>query len=394
MMFDDIRPYADAEVRPILERLLKDPELLRALGEFLWPSSPNILKPLLDRAGALFLRWQLRHVRDVASLQAVMGQYLLKATDRRSSGFTVSGLDNIPADRACLFIGNHRDIALDPAYMSLSLDRHGLDTCRIAIGDNLLKKPFVADIMRLNKCFVVNRSETAPRAMLKAWKQLSAYIEYSVVQERQSVWLAQREGRAKNGDDRTEPAIIKMLCMAARVSGRSVSEHLNMLHIVPVSISYEYDPCDAMKALELATLRTKGAYMKAEHEDVMSIAAGIQGQKGRVHLSFGAPIDTSSGQPEVIAAELDQAIHRQYCLQPSNLAAFAMQGQQVPEALLLEVLGPDYTARFSAKNEEFKQRVESEDTALHVDLIAMYAQPVHNRIQATSGSAEQRSAST
>ena len=165
-----------------------------------------------------------------------------------------SGLEKLTADQNYLFISNHRDIAMDPAFVNWGLHQQGLDTVRIAIGDNLLKKPFVSDLMRLNKSFIVKRSAKGVREMMAAFKALSGYIKHSLSVEKQSIWIAQKEGRAKDGNDQTDPAILKMLYMNGKGQKLAFSEYMTGLNIVPVSISYEYDPNDVAKANEIAQL--------------------------------------------------------------------------------------------------------------------------------------------
>lgn len=380
-MFDEIRPYRDDETRDVLQRTIRDPELLSAVRSLLMPGWSQPLASVLEPMLGLYLRWQARKVNSVSDLQAVMEKYLVHAVDTTTAGFTVSGLQYVPRDRACLFIGNHRDIALDPAFMSLSLHRCGLNTCRIAIGDNLLSKPFVADLLRLNKCFIVNRSVTGNRQLLKTYQQLSQFIEHSIVKESTSVWLAQREGRAKDCDDRTEPAILKMLHMSGKKGGHSLAEHLGALCVIPVSISYEFDPCDAMKAEELLAVKGGTTYAKSEHEDISSIGLGVSGEKGRVHLAFCPPLSGTSESAEQVASEIDASLHRHYQLQPSNLFAFEQLGNTTPQWLQQQVYGKTRDAQWlERKQETFRQRIASASTDKRDMILHMYAQPVHNRL--------------
>ncbi len=380
-MFDEIRPYRDDEARDVLQRTIRDPELLTAVRRLLLPSWSQPLASVLDPVLGLYLRWQASKVNSVSDLQAVMEKYLVHAVDTTTAGFTVSGLQHVPRDRACLFIGNHRDIALDPAFMSLSLHRCGLNTCRIAIGDNLLSKPFVADLLRLNKCFIVNRSATGNRQLLKTYQQLSQFIEHSIKTEATSVWLAQREGRAKDCDDRTEPAVLKMLHMSGKKAGRSLAEHLGTLCVIPVSIAYEFDPCDVMKAEELLAIKSGTKYSKSEHEDVASIGRGVSGEKGRVHLAFCPPLDCHSESAEHIAREIDASLHRHYQLQPSNLLAYEQLGHTAPQWLQEQVYGKSASPQWlESKLKEFTQRIQPLARDKRDTILAMYAQPVINRL--------------
>lgn len=284
--FAEIRPYHDDEVRGVLDRLLVNRGLLAAMTRLRYPRASRWIAPVLQPLARLLLRQQVRDVRSVRDFQRVVGRYMWRMVESTTTAFTVSGLESIAGGRACLFIGNHRDIALDPAFINFALYRSGLETARIAIGDNLLTRDYVSDLMRLNKSFIVRRSAKGPRQMLAAYQELSAYIRHSLLEEHSPVWIAQREGRAKDGYDRTEPAIIKMLAIS-RPKDLAFADHVRALGIVPVSISYEWDPCDAGKARELHQRAAHGGYEKAQHEDVNSIALSVTAAKGRVHVSFG-----------------------------------------------------------------------------------------------------------
>ena len=376
-MFDEIRPYRDSEVRPVLDRLVADKELLKAVRELMFKSSPLAFDFLLLPVLKMFLKWQVRNVHNVEDFQHVIEKYMDRAVESSCTGFDVRGVENIPRDKACLFVGNHRDIALDPAFMGLALRQHGMSTCRIAIGDNLLSKPYVADLMRLNKCFIVNRSATGPRQMLAAYQKLSAYIEHSICDEQSSVWIAQREGRAKDGNDRTEPAIIKMLSMNGKKNGLGLSEQLDKLCIVPVSISYEFDPCDESKAKELLALRKEGGYAKAEHEDLSSIAKGITGDKGAVQLSFCSPLKGHFDTAKDVANAIDTAILSEYHLYANNLNAYRQLHGELPADFLSSqavVPGLDKAAL------QLTRRITQYPKELRELVMNMYATPVQNKL--------------
>jgi 1-acyl-sn-glycerol-3-phosphate acyltransferase len=349
--FADIRPYRDEEVRPVIARLLADPEFLGAIARLRlgWAAriAPGLLRPVV--------RWLLaREVRGVDSvfdMQMVIKQYMDRMIESTTSGFSVSGLERLERGRAYLFMSNHRDIAMDPAFTNYALHADGRDTVRIAIGDNLLTKPWVSDLMRLNKSFIVKRSVSGPRELLAASKNLSAYIQHSVRQENAPIWIAQREGRAKDGLDRTEPAVIKMLAMSRDKGAQTFGEHIAGLRIVPVAISYELDPCDALKANELYQRAVAGRYEKGEQEDVASIAQGIMGEKARVHVSFGTPLGDDLETPEDVAAAVDRQVIREYCLHPTNLYAYRMlhgEGVALPDSLNFEE-GDCSRAQFEAR---------------------------------------------
>jgi hypothetical protein len=220
-------------------------------------------------------------------------------------------------------MSNNRDIALDPAFVNWALHINGQDTVRIAVGDNLLKKEWVADLIRLNKCFIVNRSATDRREKLSAAKLLSEYIEFSLNSEQQHIWIAQREGRAKDGNDVTNPAILSMLALN-KAKDVEFSQYIRSLHIVPVSISYEFDPCDINKAKELQEVEREGSYDKPDNEDVRSIVNGITGQKGRVHIHFGEVLATEFSNAKEVAGHIDQQILQGYESFPTGTVAAEM----------------------------------------------------------------------
>tara|TARA_R110002049_G_scaffold76021_6_gene195676 strand:+ start:2005 stop:3171 length:1167 start_codon:yes stop_codon:yes gene_type:complete len=375
--FIDIRPYADHEVRVVITRLLESPEFLNAIASFRlgWLSR---LAPALSRAVvARVLQREVREVADVRSMQAVIEGYMQRMIERSTSGFSVSGLQDLDPQTAYLFISNHRDIAMDPAFTNLALHRAGRDTVRIAIGDNLLGKPWVADLMRLNKSFIVRRSLSGPRELLAATKTLSSYIKHSVVDENAAVWIAQREGRAKNGIDRTEPVIIKMLAMSRDKQSTSFAEHIASLRIVPVAISYELDPCDAMKARELYQVATHGAYRKGEQEDVESIGKGIAGPKGRVHVFFGTPLGSEFDTPEAVAAEIDRQVIAGFCLHPTNLCAYRqLYGDAAPLPENASVEAGDYS------EEEFNARIDALPEEHRPFALGIYANAVVSKLRA------------
>ena len=378
--FADIRPYRDIEVSAVLARLLRDPEFADAIASLRLGRAaalaPALVRPLVQ----FLLRREVRGVTDVYSMQMVIKRYMDRMIESTTSGFSSSGLDQLEQGRAYLFMSNHRDIAMDPAFTNYALHREGRDTVRIAIGDNLLTKPWVFDLMRLNKSFIVKRSVSGPRELLAASRNLSAYIRHSLLEENAPVWIAQREGRAKDGLDRTEPAVIKMLAMSRDKREQSFGEHIGSLAIVPVAISYELDPCDALKARELHERASTGHYEKGEQEDVASIGQGITGDKARVHVSFGRPVGSDLETPDQVAAEIDRQVLRAYCLHPTNLYAYRMlhgENVEIPETLYFE---PGDCSR-----EQFEARIEALPEAHRPYALANYANAVVSKLRLLEG---------
>lgn len=365
--FAEIRPYRDNEVAEVLARLQADPELLDSLSGLRFGRIGVALSRPLRPVVRWGLKRQLADIVDVARMQSVIRGYMDKMIASTTAGFSTSGLEALE-DGPYLFISNHRDIALDPAFTNYALHRLGRQTCRIAIGDNLLSKPWISDLMRLNKSFIVKRSLPGPRQLLAASRLLADYIKTSIAEEHCPIWIAQREGRAKDGFDATEPAVIKML-MLARDKSEAFGLSVEELRIVPVSISYELDPCDALKAHELASVARDGLYSKAEHEDAASIAAGISGQKGRVHIAFGKVLDDSHHTVQDVVDELDRQIEANYLLHPTNIWAWQMLNpeREIPSNLNV--------SKGSISRRHFEQRMlaipeDERDFALR-----MYANP-------------------
>lgn len=378
--FDDIRPYNDSEVRPVLDRLVKDPELINALCRLRFPKAGSgvnwLLKPLVAKA----LQRQFKGVDSVAGLQDLVSSYMDKMINKRVDRFTISGLDKLDPNKPYLFISNHRDIAMDPAFVNWALYLNGFDTVRIAIGDNLLTKPYVSDLMRLNKSFIVNRSAETNREKFKASKHLSAYMHHSIVEEKSNLWIAQREGRAKDGWDSTNSAVISMLALS-KPKTTSLADYIRESNIVPVAISYEWDPCDAAKTNELHTLQQQGSYEKSEHEDVASIAAGIAGDKGSVHVAFGDVLQGEYESTDQVAAEIDQQVWRNYVLHPSNLFAYEMlngESANLPVGADQKIFdGED----FHAEKLALMTRLCKVDESQRDILLGIYANPVKAKLQ-------------
>jgi len=320
--FDDIRPFNDDEVTLVLKRVLADPEMHATIGAWVAPGlnrkAPWLLQPLIR----LGLAWQFRGIRRVDDFQPRLRGFLKRVLDKSVSDLTVSGLDKLDPGKGYLFVSNHRDIVMDPALVNWSLYHGGFQTVRIAIGDNLLSKPFISDLMRLNKSFIVRRSIKGMKARLTEARKLSRYIHHCIVNDRHNVWIAQREGRAKDGYDKTNSAVIGMFTLS-KPKDRDYGSYIRELNIVPVTISYETDPLEQSKARELYAQQHRGGYRKQANEDVRSIARGMTGWKGRVHLAFGEVLDGEFEKDTDVSAAIDAQVHRNYRLSESNEWAHA-----------------------------------------------------------------------
>ena len=311
--FDDIRPYLDTEVPAALQRLIHDADFPQAL-RFIYPTADIEL-----------IKGKIASIKSIHDLQAsLMNDAICRIIQTTTDGFTHSGLQHLRRGVAYLFVSNHRDITLDAFLLQHLLLEHRGDTSYIVFGNNLLEHPIIEDVFRCNKLIPMARGGT-PRAFYESLQHLSNYIRHLIAEERQSVWIAQKNGRAKDGVDTTAPAVIKMLTLSGK---ENPLQALVDLHIVPVSISYEWDPCDLMKANELYLSRN-GGYQKARHEDTKSVVTGIIGNKGRVHLAIGRPLGHRDLQPpegkdlaEHVASVLDRHIQSGHKLMPTNYVAY------------------------------------------------------------------------
>ena len=313
--FDSIRPFEPEELPAAYDRLLAD-EQFRSIVAYLYPGVPIDAIAGKMKQCATSLDFQ----------KAFCYSFLEGLLAKASTGCDID-VTAIDTSRRYTFVSNHRDIVLDSAFLDkLLIDAQFSTTCEIAIGDNLLSLPWVKDLVRINKSFIVERS-LPPRQMLMASKRLSEYMHFAIADKNENIWIAQREGRAKDSDDRTQPAILKMMAMGG---DGTLVDRLRQLHIVPLAISYEYDPCDFLKAKEFQQKRDIEGFRKSAHDDVVSMRTGIIGYKGRIHYHCAPCIDnylesiadTPRGELfDKVAAHIDEEIHRHYRLYPSNFVA-------------------------------------------------------------------------
>lgn len=330
--YADIRPYHDNEVGPAISRLIADDEFIQAILHYRFPHLSGPLGWLLSPLVKFALKRRWSKLKTVKAVQRQVANFMDKMIDNSTNNVTVSGIEHLQPGKAYLFVSNHRDIAMDPALVNWCLHHNGFETVRIAIGDNLLRKPCATELMKLNKSFIVKRGAKGPREMLKNFSQLSAYIKHTLEQQH-SVWIAQKEGRAKDGNDETDPAILKMFYMEGKKRGEDFASYMAGLNIVPVCLSYEFDPCDTDKVNELWQKQTTGTYQKSEFEDIDSIIKGIVGFKGRVHVAFCPPVRDVPAEPEQLAAHIDQLIWQQYRIFPVNYLAAGRTHDGIDAAL-------------------------------------------------------------
>jgi len=366
-MFDDIRPYRDNEVENILQQLINSEGFEKGLnilmGKYLSFYNDEEKKELL-----VHFREKMNRIKTVAEFQdEIVVKFMLNPMIKSTiDSLTCTGLENLSIGEAYLFIGNHRDITLDPALLNYFLMNNGFGSVEIAFGDNLLINDFVSNIIRLNKSFIVKRNLPLMK-QLDASIHLSKYIFHTITQKR-SVWLAQREGRAKDGNDFTNPAVISMLNLSQRDGGLSLPEYVKKVKMVPVAVSYEFDPCDRLKALEIVKSRNEGQQEKSGTDDLISMNQGITGYKGRVHYSITNTLDITGGSDKDLARAIDKAIQSSYHLWPTNYLAFDELNQTA-----------NYSSFYTPEEKEkFNERLKRFSPEMKTIALEGYANPVKN----------------
>ncbi len=334
----------------------------------------------------------------------IISRVMAQLVEQTTQGLSVSGLENLASNSKYVILSNHRDILCDPAWVAYLFFLNHRPTPKICLGDNLLCHPAIVDLVKMNKGVTVKRG-LPPRELLSWSYLLSSVIAGQIREGTDSVWLAQREGRAKDGDDRTHSGVLKMLAMSG---DGSLLENLDQLHILPLAISYEFDPCDAMKAYELFLRARDGVYKKKPREDAQSMMCGIVGYKGRVHLSFGVDLSPvpeaqkarltagSDGQNkkgilEYFCSQVDRQIHSNYRLWPSNFIALDL----IQES---SIYAPEYSSdqkaffmeRLEAQLEKLRdelpsdQELSAEDWSdVRMRVLDAYATPVRNFLSST-----------
>lgn len=376
--FDDIRPYNDSEVVEVINRLLQE----EAFIKFAQQLFPGFTKEMIEKA-----------LSEVKSIKEFQGNFIIRLAqhiiDNTTKGITIDGLKNLDPNESYLFISDHRDIILDSALLNVMMHHHGFETTEIAIGSNLLIQPWIADLVKLNKSFVVNRNVTV-RQMLESSKQLSNYINFALNTKKSSIWIAQREGRTKDGDDRTQQSLLKMLQMSG---GKEFCSHFKNLRIVPVAISYEYEPCDAMKTLEVHLKETESGYQKTAKDDLRSMIRGMINEKGRVHFHIGKPIaqmldtiedmDESKDKFKALADLIDYRIHKNYKLWPDNYIAYDIvnNSKEFLDKYTIEEKEL-FLKHMEKKIATIEDRAENMER-LHQIFFEIYANPVKNRLELT-----------
>ncbi|MDO4881030.1 MAG: 1-acyl-sn-glycerol-3-phosphate acyltransferase [Capnocytophaga sp.] len=369
--FSDIRPFDDCEVSEVLVHI-KDNPTMRKLLQFGFPklSQEEQLQLLLSCK-------KIRHFQE-----RIMYPIIQNAIAKSVTEFTSEGFENLSKEKAYLFISNHRDIILDTSFLNTILFEKGFKMTASAIGDNLVRKSFLLALAKLNRNFLIHRG-LSPRETLEKSKIVSKFIDRSITKKNRSVWIAQREGRTKDGNDRTQQGVIKMLSMNCP-KDLSLMQYFKQLHIVPMAISYELDPTDILKMPVLIAEHYGEQYVKSEDEDFNNIVQGFFGQKGRVNVCVGKPLDEeldeieqqevhTNRQIQAVVDLIDRRIHEQYYLFPTNYIAYDILNQS-----------NKFQDKISEKEiRQFERRMEnrtSESEVIRRKYLEMYANPVHNKL--------------
>lgn len=370
--FEELRPYYDSEIEPVMQKMSQDATYYN-LMKYLWPE--------MSEAEAKAKAINTKKIRDFqAGYMSYAIWYIIKNS---SSGLTWSGIEKLDKDKAYLYVANHRDILLDSAILQIILEKEGFSTSEITFGSNLMDNGFITDFGRLNRMFTVKREGTA-KELYDISRQLSAYIRHTMLDKNNSVWIAQRNGRTKDGNDQTQTGLLKMLGLSG---GKDFVKCFSELNIVPLSISYEYEPCDSLKVQELYLSSLHSKYVKAPGEDLNSIITGIKQPKGKIHLSFGKVIQeelpeinkTGNDNEKIkqLTAQIDKQIHNDYQLNPVNYVAYDL-------AFQTNVFKNNYTleekSNFMKYVEEKTKALSGEQEVLKSMFYKMYAYPVQNKL--------------
>jgi len=369
--FDSIRPFYDAEVNAAIREIVDDP-MLDAMMQFTFPE--DLAKSWKDR---------MKHTHSLRDFQInFIYPAVRKVLEMSSEGLTVGGFEQLEPNTAYLFVSNHRDIILDTSLLNACLYENGLVMTTSAIGDNLIKKPFIHILSRLNRNFAIRRGLSG-RALLESSQLASQFIHKSLLRENRSVWTAQREGRTKDGNDSTQKGVLKMLTLAEK--GSSPFNFFEKIQLVPVSISYEYDPTDSLKIPELIAKSKEEIYVKGENEDFITLLSGIMGSKKRIHIQVNKVMTeevrqlkkeelTQNEKLSKLGELIDQEIWRGYKLWPSNYIAYDLLHQK-------NQFASQYTAAEKVSFEKrLSQKVNQENPLEVENFLRMYAHPVINQL--------------
>ena len=375
--FDEIRPYNNDEVKDAIESLTRDADFERAF---------RYIQPNVD--------WKvfsdlMRSFKTKEDFKSNLGyKFVTDLAKKTTFSLTFSGRSRLPKDKKpCTFISNHRDIVLDPSFLNIMLFDVGYGMTQVAIGNNLLIRPWIKTIVRLINSFIVKRNVPV-RQMLEVSKELSAYIRHTITVTKDSIWIAQREGRAKDSNDRTQGSILKMLNMSG---DKDIVSNLMDLNIVPVSISYEYDPCDYLKAKEFQQKRDDPNFTKSQRDDLLSMETGLLCNKGRVHFSVGTPIndelvklDPSTMEKNelvcMIAGLIDKEIFKHYHFYPCNYIAYDMLTRTNRFSEYYSLKDKQHFEKYLQGQLDKIVLLNKDEDFLRTKILEMYSNPLKNHL--------------
>src|SRR5690554_5234116 len=368
--FDNIRPLRDNEVEAAIEKITSDPYFRQTVV------------PYIEAATWKNLVQTMKRCKTVYDFQrTVSTPILLKLFDVTQTRINSANWNFTKDGKSHLFISNHRDIVLDAAILNILMFLNRRETVEVAVGDNLLIIPWVADMLRLNKSFIVKRNLPI--------NQLSAYISHTIIHRNQSIWIAQQEGRAKDANDRTQTSVLKMLSLNKK---NDPLEALKDLNIIPLTLSYEYDPCDYLKAKESQMKRDNPEFKKTFFDDVENMKTGIMGYKGRIHLQFGRPINDKLENMEdkanrsVIlsktASIIDKEMHLNYYFYTHNYIAYDMMTDSHTFAKKYKLVDLHNFENYINKQMDKIEIENKDEDFLRLKLIQMYGNPLKNYLEA------------
>ena len=358
----------------MLLKLQSDDKFHDYISKLIYPNSPNILSGFLKLYTKKKFKRIFANCNSIDEFQNRMAPFVKKMIDRTTDGFSFSGLENLQ-DRPTLFISNHRDISLDAAFLNYLLFSQRLKTVRIAIGDNLLDGGFAEILMRLNKSFIVHRNIQGVKETMRKLSKLSAYINHSLFNEGESIWIAQKEGRANDGNDFTDESVLKMLYLEER-KRIPLKKWVQSINLTPVAISYEYDPLDKVKAVGW-DFQKDWSSEKINQNDLEEMTTGIFGYKGKVHLHICSPITSEIENTEELANLIQDEIIQNYFIWPSSQAAAFLLDQSNLNSPLF-----DSSIENSNSVKLLKERFKDLEEAKQKEFLKIYARPLINKEKA------------
>ena len=374
--FKNIRPYTDSEVDQVLQSLTSNESVIKALMGLQFPGMASKI-PFVKFFVKQKLISKVKNIHTIEDYQKIFKSLMENVVKESISTFNVNGLENLNQKDSHLFISNHRDISLDAALLALNLYQSGFKTFNIAVGNNLMEETWASDLFRLNKSFIIQRSGGTKKEIYSGLMLASQFIYKSIFNDNDSVWIAQKQGRAKDGIDETDPALLKMIHLTERKS-QSISNYFNSLKVVPVSISYEFDPNDLLKAKELHSAALNSKYIKQKDEDLKSIANGIIGFKGNVNINLSKPMRFEDEDDyQKVSNKITHSIVSMYELHATNFAACNLMGINIPAQ-------SKYTLEeIKQAQKKLEERLNGLEKGVCSKLLEQYANPVIRKLEKT-----------